>query len=335
VVTSSALKNLPFTPHRHKIDIIGSTLLVAAVVSFILMISWGGESTYAWTSPPLVGMGVLSVVLATLFLFWETRAAEPILPLRLFRNPIFRVIVPLMVLLGSMMYGANAFLPLFLQAVNGVSATQSGLLMLPMMLGVTISSISSGRLTAITGRYKQWPIIGMGLVTAGTAILARMDATTSMLLLSLGMLLLGLGMGMTMPTSTLAVQNSVEFRDMGVGTSMVTFFRSLGGAIGLAAYGAVFNAQIVSSGINQALLQAPDKIHELPPADQAPLINALSSAVAAIFLVALPVMVIGWVLTFFLKEIPLRETTALDDMAVETEAEAEAGAIAPNAAIAH
>ena len=231
-------------------------------MSFILMISWGGESTYGWTSPPLVGMGVLSVVLATLFLLWETRAAEPILPLRLFRNPIFRVIVPLMVLLGSMMYGANAFLPLFLQAVNGVSATQSGLLMLPLMLGVTISSIGSGRLTAITGRYKQWPIIGMGLVTAGTAILARMDATTSTLLLSLGMLLLGLGMGMTMPTSTLAVQNSVEFRDMGVGTSMVTFFRSLGGAIGLAAYGAVFNAQIVSSGINQALLQAPDKIHE-------------------------------------------------------------------------
>lgn len=334
VVTSAALK-LPFTPQKHKIDVVGSTLLVAAVVSFILMISWGGEGTYAWDSPQLIGMGVLSVVLATLFLLWETRAPEPILPTRLFRNSIVRVIVPLMVLLGTMMYGANAFLPLFLQAVNGVSATQSGLLMLPMMLGVTISSIGSGRLTAINGRYKRWPIIGMGLVVAGTAVLARMDATTSTLLLSAGMLLLGLGMGMVLPTSTLAVQNAVEFRDMGVGTSMVTFFRSLGGSIGLAVFGAVFNAQIASSGVNQVLLQAPDQIHDLPPAEQTSVVDALSGAVAAIFMVALPVMVIGWVLTLFLKEIPLRKTTALDDMAAGGEGSQSSTVTAPGPAVAH
>jgi EmrB/QacA subfamily drug resistance transporter len=309
VVTSAALK-LPFRRQHHKIDVIGAMLLVAAVVSFILMISWGGEGTYDWASTPVVGMGLASVVLAVTFVAWESRTPEPILPLRLFHGGIFRVIAILMVLMGAIMFGATQFLPLFLQAVDGVSATQSGLLMVPLMLGVTVSSIGSGRLTAITGRYKRWPIIGMGLATVGTAMLATLSPDVSRVVTSLGMLLLGLGLGMTMPTSTLAVQNSVEFRDMGVATSMVTFFRSLGGAVGLAVFGAIFNAQIAASGVDETLLRAPDQIQQLPAAEQSAVINALSDAVSSLFVVAVPIVFLGWILTFFLKEIPLRETSA-------------------------
>ena len=218
----------------------------------------------AWGSAPVVGMGVATVLLTIGFVLWEGHAPEPILPLRLFDNGIFRVIAGLMLLMGGIMFGATQFLPLFLQAVDGVSATQSGLLMVPLMAGVTISSIGSGRLTAITGRYKRWPVIGMGLATVGTAMLATLSPDVSRVVISTGMLLLGLGLGMTMPTSTLAVQNSVEFRDMGVATSMVTFFRSLGGCIGLAIYGAIFNAKIMASGVDETLLQAPDSIKLLP-----------------------------------------------------------------------
>jgi EmrB/QacA subfamily drug resistance transporter len=312
VVTSAALR-LPFRRQPHKIDVLGATLLVAAVVSFILMISWGGEGTYGWSSAPVVGMGAATVLLTIGFVLWEGHAPEPILPLRLFDNGIFRVIAGLMLLMGGIMFGATQFLPLFLQAVDGVSATQSGLLMVPLMAGVTISSIGSGRLTAITGRYKRWPVIGMGLATVGTAMLATLSPDVSRIVISTGMLLLGLGLGMTMPTSTLAVQNSVEFRDMGVATSMVTFFRSLGGCIGLAIYGAIFNAKIMASGVDETLLQSPDNIKLLPLAERTEVIDVLSDAVSAIFVVAVPIVFLGWILTLFLKEIPLRETTALSD----------------------
>ena len=306
---------------------LGATLLVAAVVSFILVISWGGEGTYGWGSAPVVGMGAASVLLTVGFVLWEARAAEPILPLRLFDNGIFRVIAGLMLLMGGIMFGATQFLPLFLQAVDGVSATQSGLLMVPLMAGVTVSSIGSGRLTAITGRYKRWPVIGMGLATVGTAMLATLSPDVSRLVISLGMLLLGLGLGMTMPTSTLAVQNSVEFRDMGVATSMVTFFRSLGGCIGLAIFGAIFNAKIMSSGVDETLLQAPDSIKLLPVAVRTDVIDVLSDAVSAIFVVAVPIVFLGWILTLFLKEIPLRETTALSDAQSPEQAGVASGSV--------
>lgn len=315
VVTSSALK-LPIVKHSHKIDWLGATLLVGAIVSFILPITWGGEGLYGWSSPPVVGFFVASLVMAVTFVLWELRAPEPIVPMRLFRNQIFSVIVPMMIVLGTLMFGANAFLPLFLQGVDGVSATQSGLLLLPLMLGVTIASIGSGRRTAITGKYRRWPILGTSLAIVGVAMLTQLSANTSGWWTSSAMLLLGLGMGMTMPTATLSVQNSVEFRDMGVATGMVTFFRSLGGAIGLAVYGAVFNAQIVSSGIDPTSLSG-SQIRNLPPAT----IDALAGAVSAIFVVALPLAMVAFVLAWFLKEIPLRETSSLSAVAEDGSAD--------------
>jgi EmrB/QacA subfamily drug resistance transporter len=318
VVTSSALR-LPFARQQRKVDYIGASLLIAAVTAIILMTTWAGDGTYSWTSPVTIGLGLGGVALGVLFVLWEQRAPEPIVPMRLFRNQVFAVIVPMMVLLGTMMFGASAFIPVFLQAVDGVSATQSGLLLLPMMVGVTISSITAGRLTTRTGKYKVWPIAGSALALVGTALLAGLTADSSRLYISTGLLVMGLGFGMVMPTSTLAVQNAVEWRDLGVGTSLVSFFRSLGGAVGLAVSGAVFNSRITAAGVDQALLRKPDQIQALPTAVREPLIDALADAVAAVFIVAVPLMLVCFVLSWFVKELPLRETSGLqsanaDDM---------------------
>nr|MCU0261621.1 MFS transporter [Ilumatobacteraceae bacterium] len=233
VVTTSALR-LPFVRQQRSVDYVGATLLVGSVTTLILMATWAGEGRYAWGSPVTIGLGAASVLLAVLFVLWELRNDEPIVPMRLFRNPIVAVIIPMMVCMGTIMFGATAFLPLYLQAVDGVSATASGLLLLPLMIGVTISSITSGRITANTGRYKAWPIAGSTLAALGVFMLAFLGGDTSRLYISTAMLCIGLGFGMVMPTSTLAVQNSVDWRDLGVATSLVTFFRSLGGAVGLA-----------------------------------------------------------------------------------------------------
>jgi EmrB/QacA subfamily drug resistance transporter len=318
VVTSSALR-LPFTRRQHRVDFLGAALLIAAVTSLILMATWAGEGKYSWGSPVTIGLGGASLVLGGVFVWWETKAAEPIVPMRLFENQIVRVIVPMMITMGSMMFGASSFLPLFLQAVDGVSATQSGLLLLPLMVGVTIASISTGRVTAITGRYKVWPIVGTALAVIGTILLATgLTPDTSRAYVGVAMLCIGLGFGCTMPTATLAVQNSVHWRDLGVASALVSFFRSLGGAVGLAVYGAVFNARITSSGIDERLLQAPSQIEDLPPSTRDPVITALADAVQFLFVVSVPVVAIAFALSWFVKEIPLRETSAIQSGADES-----------------
>jgi EmrB/QacA subfamily drug resistance transporter len=322
VVTSSALR-LPFKRQKRSVDILGATILVASVTLLILMATWAGEGRYAWGSPVTIGLGLGSVLLAVAFVWWEGRAAEPIVPMRLFGNEIFRIVVPMMVVLGSMMFGASSFLPLFLQAVDGVSATASGLLLLPLMVGVTISSIGTGRITAITGHYKTWPILGSGLAALGTVLLATgLSPDASRLYISVAMLAMGLGFGAVMPTSTLAVQNSVEWRDLGVASSLVTFFRSLGGAVGLAVYGAIFNASITSSGIDGRVLAAPAQIQNLPPDVGDPIIASLADAVQLIFVVSVPVMLVAFGLSWFVKELPLRDTSPLQDSHVELAAPA-------------
>jgi len=335
-VTTSALR-LPFSRRDAKVDVMGATLLVASVSSLILMATWAGEGKYAWGSPMIIGLGLASVVIGVLFVLWEIRSPEPIMPMRLFRNSIFAVIVPLMVVLGSVMFGANAFLPLFLQAVDGVSATKSGLLLLPMMLGVTIASIGSGRLTARTGRYKHWPILGSALAAVGVILLTQLEPDTSRFFIATAMLCIGLGFGCTMPTSTLAVQNSVDWRDLGVASSAVTFFRSLGGAVGLAVYGAVFNARITASGIDERLLQAPDQIQSLPPAVQENVITVLADAISFLFVVTVPTMLLAFGLSWFIKELPLRETNNLQGTPeAETDVALDAGpAAAAASAVAH
>jgi EmrB/QacA subfamily drug resistance transporter len=309
VVTSGALR-LPFARLDHSIDWPGSITLVLAVASLVLALSWSSEH-YGWTDPVTVALIVAAVVLTVAFLWWEARAREPILPLRLFGNDTFRPTAPMMLLVGATMFGTVAFLPLFLQGVTGVSPTASGLLLIPMMAGVTFSSIGAGRMTARTGHYRRWPILGTGLATVGLVGLCFLDDTGTGLAIGLvSMTILGAGLGLVIPTSTLAVQNAVEWPDLGIATSMVAFFRSLGGVIGLAAFGAVLNARI-GGRIDPALVQAPREIQDLPSDVRADVLDVLADGITAVFKVSVPLMFIAFGLAQLIREIPLRDTAPI------------------------
>ena len=311
-VTSVALQ-VPFNRRDARVDLVGALVLICGVTAIILMTTWGGKE-YAWGSPLILGLGGLGAALVAMFCWWEAKVPEAILPMRLFRNPVFTVAIGIGFFLGSALYCSDAFLPLFLQAVTGTSATKAGLLLTPMMAGVTISAIGSGRITTRTGRYKYWPILGLGSAALGVFMLGRIHAGIGRGEVSLAMLILGFGLGMTMPIMTLAVQNSVEWSDLGVASSAVTFIRSLGGAIGLAVYGAVFAGRLrgkIPASLAR-VIESPGRIKALPEPTRTHVVTALANAVQAVFVAALPVMIVAFVLSFFLKELPLRETSALD-----------------------
>jgi EmrB/QacA subfamily drug resistance transporter len=325
VITSSALR-LPFVRQDRKIDYPGVVLLVGAVSTLVLMTTWGGTE-HAWGSPTIIGLGVTSAVLALAFVFVERRAAEPLLPLRLFSNSVFSVTSVIGLALGTIMFGASYFLPLYLQVVNGASATSSGLLLVPLMIGVTVASIVIGRLTTRTGRYRVYPIVGLGVASIGIALLSRLGTDTPQTYTSASMLVLGIGMGMAMPTISLAVQNSVDWRDLGIATSLVTFFRSLGGAVGLAAFGAIFTSTLTqelperlppgTTVDTDRLLNSPREIQALEPALRDGVVASVADAVARIYVVALPLVLLAFALAWFVKELPLRQTSAFQDSHAE------------------
>ena len=342
-VTSSVL-HLPAVRRPHRIDVEGALLLTAGVSSLLLALVWGGVE-HPWSSPVIVGLGAAGAVLLAAFVLWESRAAEPILPLRLFGDPIFTVGSTLGFLTGCGLFGSVIFLPLFLQVVTGVSALGSGLLLLPLTAGVVTGSVGSGRIISRTGRYRGWPAGGLACASAGMALLTLMRAETPLALSALFMIVLGLGVGATMQVTLLVVQNSVAHRDLGVATGAVQFFRQMGGAFGVAAFGAVLNHRLAADlpaqvparaladagGEIGALLSSPAAIRALPPAVAAGVAAAVESAVHAVFLWAVPPMVLGFGLAWFLKEIPLRETVGAAGLA-EGAGEALDGAGAPAAA---
>ena len=342
-VTSSVL-HLPAVRRPHRIDVEGALLLTAGVSCLLLTLVWGGVE-HPWSSPVIVGLGAAGAVLLTAFVLWESRAAEPILPLRLFADPIFTVSSTLGFLTGCGLFGSVIFLPLFLQVVTGVSALGSGLLLLPLTAGVVTGSIGSGRIISRTGRYRGWPVGGLAFASAGMALLTLMRAETPLALSSLFMIVLGLGVGATMQVTLLVVQNAVPHGDLGVATGAVQFFRQMGGAFGVAAFGAVMNhrlaadlpAQVPAGALADvggeigALLSSPAAIRALPPAVAAGVAAAVESAIQAVFLWAVPPMVLGFGLAWFLKEIPLRETVGAAGLA-EGAGEALDGAGEPAAA---
>ena len=308
---------------ERKIDWLGAALMVTAVTCVLLVTVWGGRE-HPWASGTIIGLGIAAVVFGALFVLQETRAPEPLLPLRLFRDPVIRVSSSLSFALGIVMMGAMTFLPLFLQVVTGASPTRSGLLLLPMMVGVLAGSTLSGRLTSRTGRYRVFPIVGTTLAIVGITILSRLDADSSRVHSSLGMLVLGFGIGMTMPTLTLAVQNAAPLPDLGVATSSVNFFRSLGGSLGVAVFGAVMTARVTDSLTarfgevemeREGLLNSPEQIRALPPGIRDGVIDALASGVHAVFIAAIPVVVLAAALAWFLRELPLRTTLAMPSAA--------------------
>lgn len=320
-VTSSVLK-LPVHSVRARVDYEGAALLVAGVSSLLLLLVWGGNE-YAWTSPTIIGLGVAAVALIVGFVVWEGRVAEPLLPLRLFRDPIFSVVSVMSVLVGAAMFGGMIFLPVFLQVVTGASATNSGLLLLPLMAGLMSMSILSGKVISRTGRYKAWPVGGMAVAAVGMYLLSRMDTSTGRIESSVAMVVLGAGIGMVMQVLVLAVQNAAEYRDLGVATSAVNFFRSMGGSLGVAVFGAVLASRTSSelasrlpasarrsfgAGGVDAIANSPERIRALPADVQEAVVGALAAAIHSVFLWAIPLLVVGFVLAWFLREIPLKDT---------------------------
>src|SRR5450759_4799455 len=324
VVTDRALRGLRHLRREHSIDYLGAALMVAGVSSLLLGLVRGGEA--GWTSPEIIGYLSAGVVLSVTFVWWEARATEPILPLRLFGNRIFSVSSAIGFVIGFAMFGAIVFLPVYLQIVRGVSPTQSGLELLPLMGGLFVASVSSGRRITTTGRYKRFPIAGTALTAFGLALLSTLGSDTPYWRTALFMLTLGAGIGLVMQVIVLAMQNSVNPRDMGVATSPATFFRSLGGTFGTALFGTILANRLASElaqrlpaaalhGVHPGQLTgSPKVIAALPPAVREPVISSFVSALSTVFESAVPVVLLAFVLTWFLREIKLR---GHDDTAVE------------------
>lgn len=306
-----------------RVDFFGAVLLVGAVVAVTLVTTWGGND-YAWGSAQILSLGASGLVLTVAFVLWERRASEPILPLRLFANPVVRVTLTLSFLGGSALYAGTVFLPVYLQGVTGVSATNSGLLISPMMLGVSVGSVVTGRVTTVTGRYKIWVVVGFALLSANLAFLSTIGADTSQLTISLAMVVQGLALGAAMPVFTTATQNAVDMADLGSATSAVQFVRSLGGSFGIAMFGGAFAARLADRlagvaagaelppGVNaDSLANSPTIIAGLPVALREQVTSALADSIALVFLIALPMALLALLVSFLLRELPLRDHAAM------------------------
>ena len=312
VVAIIAIPNLG-RKARPVIDYAGIVLVGLGATGLTLATSWGG-STYAWGSPMIIGLFVGSLVAIVAFVAVELRAEEPILPMRLFREPVFAVCCALSFVVGFAMLGALTFLPTFMQFVDGVSATTSGLHTLPMVVGLLLMSISSGVIVGRTGKYKIFPVLGTGTMAVGFLLLSRMGPDTSTLEQSLYLVVLGAGIGMCMQVLVLIVQNTVDFADLGVATSGVTFFRTIGSSFGAAVFGSLFNNFLTdpladamrTSGAPPAAAQSPDALHALSPEMAAPIASAYADALDQVFLYAAPVAIVGFALALMLKQVPLR-----------------------------
>jgi EmrB/QacA subfamily drug resistance transporter len=310
-----AVLHVPTHKVKHKVDYVGGTLLAVAATALILLATWGGTQ-YAWGSTQIIGLAVLTVAALAGFVLVETRAAEPMLPLHVFRNRNFSLAMVMTFFTGLAMFGAMTFLPLFQQTVQGESPTVSGLMLTPMMLGVTVTSMLSGQVTTRTGRYKIFPILGGGIMAVAMFLLTGLDTGTSRFTSGIYYVILGLGMGFLMQMVSLIGQNSVEQRDMGVASSARMFFQQIGGSLGVAAFGAIFARQLTSSlaaatGPGAHISTSggqldPATVNSLPAPVRHDVFFAIAHAVQHVFVWAAPSAVLIFVLAWFIKEVPLR-----------------------------
>ena len=342
LVITSAVLHIPKVKREHKIDYFGALILVSAVTTVLLATSVYGPED-GWTDSRTLTVFGLGLFLTLAFLWQETRAKEPILPLRLFKNHTFSLTSVLGFIIGAGMFGAIVMLPLYLQVVKGNSATEAGLKLIPLMLGIVSMSIFSGKRITTTGKYKIFPIVGAAVMTLGLILMSTLNETTSFGVLSIYAILVGAGLGLSMQTIVIALQNSVDFQDMGIATSSNTFFRSLGGAFGTAIFGTIFSNRIAYYlQDNIASLQSTDPqsltgfdpakleqittntsiITTLPPTIRDTVLHSFAQTFHVVFLAAAPITFIGFVLAFFLKEKPLQSSTA--HHAAKTEAAGEA-----------
>lgn len=317
LIMVTAVLHLPKKRSATRIDYAGAALLTIGITSLVLLTTWGGTE-YDWLSKQIVGLGVLAVVALVAFVLVERKVSDPVIPLRIFRNANFSLVTVVGFLVGFVMFGSMTFLPLFQQTVQGASATNSGLLLLPMLLAMMVVSLIAGRVTTQSGRYKIFVTGGAGLITVGLVLLSLMGVGTTRLTSGLYMAVLGAGMGFLMQTTMLIAQNSVEMKDMGVGSSSATLFRTIGGSFGVAIMGALFTTQVKDTMIEKLGAAAgakmtgggaqmdPHKLPSLPAPVKDAYAHAVSSGTHQVFLWGAIVSVIGFVAAWFLKEVPLR-----------------------------
>ena len=319
-----ATLHVPAKKVSHKIDYLGGGLLALAATSLILLATWGGTE-YRWGSGQIIGLALLTVAATVGFLVTETRAAEPMLPLHVFRNRNFSVTMGLTFLTGLAMFGALTFLPLYQQTVQGASPTLSGLMLTPMMLGVTVTSIVAGQVTTKTGRYKIFPILGGAIMGLGMYLLTGLGLHTTKTTSALYYVVLGLGMGFLMQMVSLIAQNSVQQKDMGVASSARMFFQQIGGSLGVASFGAIFARRLTESlaaaagtGVHISASGGqldPATVDKLPALVKHDVFVAITHAVQGVFIWALPAAVLIFVLALLIKEVPLRGRTPEGDTA--------------------
>ena len=341
ILTSSSLRTSNIR-REHSIDYAGAILMVSSVTALLISISVFGPDN-GWANSKTLGTLALAFVLAVLFLLQEKRTLEPILPLDLFKNHTFSLTSALGFIIGAGMFGAIIMLPLFLQVVQGDSATVAGLKLIPFMLGIVSMSILSGKLISKHGHYKRYPVMGLAIMTVGILALSTLNETTSFWELAIYALLIGAGLGLSMQTVVVALQNSVEMKDLGIATSANTFFRSVGGTVGVALFGSLYASQLaikIPEGVSKlattnplALIGAtPEKfeqlkdstsvISEFTPELQAVIYHGFVESFQVVFLSAVPLTALGFVIALFLREIPLR--TSAEHHAATQEAAGEA-----------
>jgi len=326
VVVIAAARTIPVvkSASRPVIDYLGIALVAAGASALILATSWGGNE-YAWGSGVIIGLFVGGALALGLFCWAETRAKEPMLPMRLFANPVFTVCSILSFIVGFAMLGAMTYLPSYLQYVDGDSATISGVRTLPMVIGLLIASVVSGNVVSKTGQYRLFPIVGSLVMGLGLYLMSLMGPDTGAWLESLYMFVLGTGIGLCMQVLTIAVQNTVEYADLGTATSGVTFFRTLGSSFGTAVFGTIYanslapnlkdavaEAARAGSGVAPATIAkaatSPEGLHQLPSAAASPIIDAYADTIQTVFLWTVPVAALGFVVALFLKQVQLRDS---------------------------
>jgi EmrB/QacA subfamily drug resistance transporter len=329
LVCSRVMRLIPFQRRDHRIDWLGAALMVAGVSCLLLALSWGGNE-FAWGSTTIISLLGAGAFFTVAFLLQESRASEPILPLKLFRRRTFALANAAGFVLGLVMFGSIIFIPLYLQIVKGASPTRSGLLMLPMMAGIIVTSVATGRAMSRIGRYKWFPVAGSIVLMVGMLLFTQLRVDTSLWIASLYIVVIGVGLGLCMQSLVLAVQNSVDVMDLGTGTSAATFFRSLGGSFGVAILGAILNSRLASelaartpraiaqlppeqaqryaAGGREVSINEPSVIHALPAPLRVAIQESFVDSLRVVFLMAALIAILAIAVTVALPDRELRDT---------------------------
>ncbi len=319
-IVSYIALDLPFPRRKVRLDIVGAFLLAVIIGALIVALELGGND--GWSEPKVLGLLAVTVVGLAVFIVVERHAAEPMIPLHLFSDRVVLMSIIAGMCAGTIAFGAGQFLPLYFQDSLFVSPTESGLRMLPQMIGVTLGTFGIGRMILWTGRYKPFPVAGTAVAAVGLFAISTISGATSYASLVLPMIAMGFGMAAVFTSTSIATQNAVEFRDLGVATATIMFFRSLGGSLGLALFGTILTSTVrdevpkqlgITADEAVSMIREPEEIAALAETSRNAVVESLATGVGNIYLVCAGVMVVGFVASILLPELPLRQRAGLSD----------------------